>query len=559
MDQTSHVPISTQDTANYINNFFADVGPNLANAIGQNANHTRRHTVPKATMAEIRVTEYDVLLAVKTIDNYKASSVENLSSRILKDAFLAIIPQLTFLYNMSFSCNKFPVSWKIAKVIPLQKPGDSSDVNNLRPVSLLPLPGKIAERLAHTKISKFLEDNHMLNENQGGFRKNKSTIATTADFTDDIGLGLNEKKYTLASFVDLRKAFDTVNHVILVNKLHEFGLHGDTISWLSDYLTDRKQLCFANNVISETRDMVCGVPQGSILGPMLFLIYINDLENALDNCDIKLYADDTVLYSTSVDEAEANTNIRNDMKLLFEWCNTNKLTVNIKKTKLMLFGTKGMLKQAKYHDVYIGHEKLKYVNSFMYLGIKLDNHFTFEMHAKECCRQVAHKNFVLSKIRRFISIPQSLAIYKSMIQPYFYYGDIFLHNIGAKTKDKMQKLQNKSLRLCLQRNNRANVPALHRDSGVNFVEDRLDVNLLNFMYKRKCNSNLLQEQPRELRRFEASLFKEYISNNRTFESCVVYQGAHKWNALPVRERNEPTYEGFKSHQKHKLKNKLLAM
>ena len=121
----------------------------------------------------------------------------------------------------------------------------------------------------------------------------------------------------------------------------------------------------------------------------------------------------------------------------------------------------------------------------MYLGIKLDNHFTFEMHAKECCRQVAHTNFVLSKIRRFISIPQSLAIYKSMIQPYFYYGDIFLHNIGARTKDKMQKLQNKSLRLCLQRNNRANVPALHRASGVNFVEDRLDVNLLNFMYKRK--------------------------------------------------------------------------
>ena len=123
----------------------------------------------------------------------------------------------------------------------------------------------------------------------------------------------------------------------------------------------------------------------------------------------------------------------------------------------------------------------------------------------------------------------------------------------------MQKLQNKALRLCLQRDNRANVPLLHKDSGVNYVEDKRDTNLLNFMYKRKCNNNLLQPLPRELRRFEASLFREYVSNNRTFESCILYQGAPKWNALTVKERNEPTYDGFKANQRQKLKNRLLAM
>ena len=351
----------------------------------------------------------------------------------------------------------------------------------------------------------------------------------------------------------------TVNHDILINKLHTFGLHENTIAWLGNYLTGRKQKCLANNTISGTRDISCGVPQCSILGPMLFLIYIDDLDNHLEYCNIKLYADDTVLYWTNEEEGTCHSNVRQDMNLLFEWCNTNKLTVNIKKTKLMLFGTKSMIKKAKRFDVFIGNEKLQYVANYMYLGVKLDNFFTFELHAKECCRQVAHKNFVLSKIRRYINVCQAVTIYKSMIQPYFCYGDIFLHNIRARQNDKMQKLQNKALRLCLQRNNRANVPQLHKDSGVNYVLDKRDANLRNFMFKRKCNTNLLQSQPRNLRRFDAFLFKEYVSNNKSFESCILYQGAQKWNALTVKERNEPTYDGFKAAQRQKLKNQLLAM
>ena len=123
-----------------------------------------------------------------------------------------------------------------------------------------------------------------------------------------------------------------------------------------------------------------------------------------------------------------------------------------------------------------------------------------------------------------------------MIQPYFCYGDIFLHNISARQNDKMQKLQNKALRLCLQRNNQANVPQLHKDSGVDYVLDKRDANLRNFMLKKKSNTNLLQSQPRNLRRFDAVLFKEYVSNNKSFESCILYQGAQKWNALTVKER-----------------------
>ena len=218
-----------------------------------------------------------------------------------------------------------------------------------------------------------------------------------------------------------------------------------------------------------------------------------------------------------------------------------------------------MLKKAQYHEIYLGLDKLQYVNDYVYLGIKLDNKFTFELHANECCRHVVHKNYVLSKIRKYISTTQALNIYKSMILPYFCYGDVFMHNLSIKTYDRMQKLQNKSLRICLQRPNRSNVRQLHKDGNVNYLNDRRDTNLLNFMYKRRGNNALLQRGLRNLRRYEADIFVEYQSNNNTFESCVAFQGALKWNRLPVEERGMLTLEGFKSRQKEKLRNLLLAM
>ena len=180
-----------------------------------------------------------------------------------------------------------------------------------------------------------------------------------------------------------------------------------------------------------------------------------------------------------------------------------------------------MLRNSRYIDMFMGAEKLQYVNDYMYLGIKLDNKFTFELHANECYRHVIHKNYILSKIRRYVNTHQALTIYKSMIMPYFCYGDVSMHNLKVGMYDRMQKLQNKALRLCLQRDNRSNVILLHKDSNTNMLVDRIKANLCNFMYKRKLNTSLLQEKPRQLRRYEADIFIEYHSNNNTFEHTVI--------------------------------------
>ena len=180
---------------------------------------------------------------------------------------------------------------------------------------------------------------------------------------------------------------------------------------------------------------------------------------------MKLYADDTVIHSTNKDETTAYANVERDLNVLMNWCESNQLTVNIKKTKLVLFGTKEMLRNSRHIDMFMDAQKLQYVNDYMYLGIKLDNKFTFELHANEYYRHVIHKNYILSKIRRYVNTHQALTIYKSMIMPYFCYGDVSMHNLKVGTYDRMQKLQNKALRLCLQRDNRSNVILLHKDSN----------------------------------------------------------------------------------------------
>ena len=213
-----------------------------------------------------------------------------------KDAFLALVDHLVHIFNCSLGSAIFPDRWKVAKVVPLFKGGDQSDVGNYRPVSLLPLPGKLLEKIVHKRLIQFFDEQDFLSSHQGGFRKKHSTTATIADLTDDFFSEINGGMTALAAFIDLSKAFDTVNTSILVKKLQRAGVRNIMLDWCKSYLMGRTQGTFANGVMSEDLEVKCGVPQGSVLGPLFFLVYVNDLHFVLDDCGVKLYADDTVLY-----------------------------------------------------------------------------------------------------------------------------------------------------------------------------------------------------------------------------------------------------------------------
>ena len=184
----------------------------------------------------------------------------------------------------------------MATIIPLFKGGKKTEVGNYRPISLLPLPGKIIEKVVHANLSEFLAEQHVLSDKQGGFRKGFSTASTIADLTDDLFTGIYQGQTSLAVFIDLNKAFDTVDHKILEKKLELYGVRGSNLNWCCDYLHRRSQKTLSNNVLSYCNTIKCGVPQGLVLGPLFFILYINDMQSAIKNASVQLYADDTVLH-----------------------------------------------------------------------------------------------------------------------------------------------------------------------------------------------------------------------------------------------------------------------
>ena len=243
-------------------------------------------------------------------------------------------------------------------------------VNNFRPVSVLPFFSKILERLMYSRILSFFNKHQLFYKYQFGFREQHGTDVALIILLDKIMSALNDGDYVLGVFLDLSKAFDTVDHSILLMKMYKYGVRGIAYDWIISYLENRKQYVSFNNCDSNTMNVSCGVPQGSILGPLLFLIYVNDLANVSTVLFTILFADDTNVFITGKNILNLFTTMNEELSKLSEWMNVNKLSLNVKKTKYMIFSLKKPINH--YGSILLNGETIENVDNFKFLGVNID-------------------------------------------------------------------------------------------------------------------------------------------------------------------------------------------
>ena len=384
------------------------------------------------------ITENELEFELKNMKSNKSCGYDGISTNIVKLIAKEISKPLTHIFNLTFSTGIIPDNLKVALITPIFKPDDAMKFENYRPISVLVFFSKLLETLMINRLSKFIDKNKILSKHQYGFREERSTEHALIDFIDKITKAIDEGKYSIGIFLDLSKAFDTIDHKILIRKLEHYGIRGVVKDWFENYLYNRKQIVTYKGVQSEEMTIRSGVHQGSLLCPLLFLLYINDIQYCSELISIVLFADDTnILYSHTCLK-KLNEIIQVEINKIADWLNANKLSINTEKNKFILFRTKN--KKPKYTiNISINNNNIKQVKNTTFLAIVIDEFLTWCNHLDLITKQIIKCAAVISRIRHFTNLNSLKLIYCALVYPYLTYGNLIW---GNTCKSRIQKLVN---------------------------------------------------------------------------------------------------------------------
>lgn len=468
-----------------MNEHFCHIGENLQKHFPKErrefTKYLKHRVINSFYLSDVNVE--DVLNELKRLNPKKSSGPDNISVKIILLCPEVFATNLTKIFNNSIQLGEYPTAMKVAKVIALYKKGEKFKPGNYRPISLLSIFNKIFEKLICKKLLVFLDLNKVLYEFQFGFRTLHSTTLALIDLVDNLRQQLDEGNYVLGIFIDLTKAFDTVDHDILLHKLEFYGIRGHTNNFFKSYLTNRLQYTVANGHESGLKPVTCGVPQGSVLGPLFFLIYINDLHHAVDNVLLRLFADDTGSFNYSKDIASLLKIAKDNFIKLYEWCKANKLTINTDKTCFLIFHARNKPVPADLKTLAIEELGivLNRVPSVQYLGVYIDETLNWHDHVNHVCQSLVKYFGIFNQIKHFVSKKLARQLYFAFIYSRIKYGIEVYGTCASSILNKIQIMQNRLLKLLLRIHYRTPTDALHGNIQVLKVKDIFTTNILAFV------------------------------------------------------------------------------
>jgi hypothetical protein len=366
-----------------------------------------------------------VLKTLLAIPEHSNSDILGMDAKLLKLSSNLIAPQLTYLFNLSITQSKVVDEWKIARVTPVYKgKGDVLDPGNFRPISVVCHIGKLLERQVHKQLIYYLQDHNFISPDQSAYLENHSTNTSLHRVVDDWLEAMNDGQIVGACFLDISKCFDTIDHKLLMKKLDYYGIRNSELDWFQSYLMNRAQKVRCNGLTSEPVGLDIGVPQGSVLGPFLFLIYANDLGNFISGGTCNCFADDTVIYVAGETVEQVTNQLQNIINGVNGWYEGNRLKVNPSKSEIILIGTKKKLQNVNASTFIIDLNGTPMKNSEIvkYLGIMVDQHLSWSNEVSHLCKSVGYKLHHLRRLSSFMSTELLSKIYCTYIQPVLEYA-----------------------------------------------------------------------------------------------------------------------------------------
>lgn len=431
-----------EEVADTFNEYFLTIADQLTGNLPINLDET----IPRRefTMFLNPVTPAEVVELISDLSNKYSCGYDGISPALIRHVKQHIASPLADIINTSFETGIFPACLKTARVFPLYKGGDKENCNSHRPVSLLPSVSKIVEKALYNRLYNFFDSNNLFTPQQFGFRKNRSTIMAVHNFVTKILQGWEHREIGVGVFLDLTKAFDCVNHRLLCHKLERYGVRGQALQWLTSYLSNRQQFVEVPGGKSSLGCITRGVPQGSILGPLLFLIYINDLPDHIKN-DIWLFADDSNVMATGHGEELVQRELADDLGNMETWFQNHQLTVNIGKTAHMLFSTRRAENEL---IVEMGGREIQRVSSISFLGVVIDENLGWSAHVDKLCSRLSSTVFLLRTLARVCDPTTLRSAYFSLFDSLLRYGIIFWGGSTKESLDRVFVLQKAAVR-CL--------------------------------------------------------------------------------------------------------------
>jgi hypothetical protein len=493
------------DMANTFNAHFSSIGQKISNEIptfrGNPEDLVPNYPPNKPYLEFEEIGPVWITDIVKTLPSKMSPDLDGLSLKFVKRIIFSISTPLAHIFTLSLNSGVFPSKFKESRIVPIFKQGDPKNVDNYRPIALVNTLSKILEKIVSIKLTNHLQINKLLYKNQYGFLRGLSTEMNLLNVINFVSSALNDNNYCIGVFLDLKKAFDVCSHDILLKKLAKFGIRGRELDWFKSYLKNRKQKTEIAGILSDESMINISVLQGTTLGPILFLCYINDIFHCT-NLSLFLFADDTSCLIKGDNINNLINTLNGELQKITNWLTINKMALNINKTKYIIFRARGkkldnipnvilnMNEIGAEHDQQkcfimqrVSNDEQTYENKFYkLLGVYLDEYLTFDFHTKFLISKLSRSIYCIKRAVNKLSKKALKLLYNSMFHSHLLYCSIITSCTSQSNINKIFKMQKKIIRIINKAPYRARTKPLFIESEVMPYDKVILYNKLMFMH-----------------------------------------------------------------------------